>query len=96
MYAIYAYIRVVWGVNVGIYGIHGVFGNGSSIEPWLKTDVCGDICPSQTSSTWVGDRANNPRCLRMTDSFGGFHPTRKVSVIGNWHASSHAAGLHLD
>ena len=26
MYAIYAYIRVVWGVNVGIYGIHGVFG----------------------------------------------------------------------
>ena len=26
MYAIYAYIRVVWGVNVGIYGIHGVSG----------------------------------------------------------------------
>ena len=24
MYAIYAYIGVVWGVNVGIYGIHGV------------------------------------------------------------------------
>ena len=27
VYAIYAYIRVVWGVNVGIYGIHGVSGN---------------------------------------------------------------------
>ena len=26
MYAIYAYIGVVWGVNVGIYGIHGVYG----------------------------------------------------------------------
>ena len=26
MYAIYAYIGVVWGVNVGIYGIHGVSG----------------------------------------------------------------------
>ena len=26
MYAIYANIGVVLGVNVGIYGIHGVFG----------------------------------------------------------------------
>ena len=26
MYAIYAYTGVVWGVNVGIYGIHGVYG----------------------------------------------------------------------
>ena len=26
MYAIYAYIGVVWGVNVGIQGIHGVSG----------------------------------------------------------------------
>ena len=26
MYAIYAYIGVVSGVNVGKYGIHGVFG----------------------------------------------------------------------
>ena len=24
--AIYAYIEVVWGVNVGIYSIHGVYG----------------------------------------------------------------------
>ena len=28
MYAVYAYIGVVWGVNVGIYGIHGVSGKG--------------------------------------------------------------------
>ena len=28
MYAIFTYIGVVWGVNVGIYGIHGVFGYG--------------------------------------------------------------------
>ena len=26
MYAIYAYIGVVLGLDVGIYGIHGVFG----------------------------------------------------------------------
>ena len=26
MYAIYAYIGVVWGVNVGIYWIHGASG----------------------------------------------------------------------
>ena len=29
MYAIYAYIGVVWGVNVGIYSIHGVYGIGT-------------------------------------------------------------------
>ena len=30
MYGIFTYIGVVWGVNVGIYGIlHGVFGVGS-------------------------------------------------------------------
>ena len=28
MYAIFAYIGVVWGVNVGIYGIHGASGTG--------------------------------------------------------------------
>ena len=26
IYAMYAYIRVVWEVNVGIYSIHGVYG----------------------------------------------------------------------
>ena len=26
MYAIFTYIGVVWGVNVGIYAIHGVSG----------------------------------------------------------------------
>ena len=34
MYAIYAYIGVVSGVNVGKYGIHGVFGFGNYIT-WL-------------------------------------------------------------
>ena len=29
MYAIYAYMGVVLGVNVGIYGIHGVSGMNS-------------------------------------------------------------------
>ena len=33
---IYAYIGVVWGVNVGIYGIHGVSGIYMSVMPsWL-------------------------------------------------------------
>ena len=31
MYAIYAYIRVVWGVSVGIYFIHGVSGKGTQL-----------------------------------------------------------------
>ena len=35
MYAIYAYIGVVLGVNVGIYGIHGVFGVGMVDVPEL-------------------------------------------------------------
>ena len=29
MYGMYAYIGVVWGVNVGIYGIHGASGSWS-------------------------------------------------------------------
>ena len=33
MYAIYAYI---WGVNVGIYGIHGVFGIFTYIDPFCN------------------------------------------------------------
>ena len=32
MYGIYAYIGVVWGVNVGIYGIHVVSGYSSPME----------------------------------------------------------------
>ena len=32
MYGIFTYIGVVWGVNVGIYGIHGVSGNRDSRE----------------------------------------------------------------
>ena len=31
MYAIYAYIGVVWGANVGIYGIHGVYGQRTRV-----------------------------------------------------------------
>ena len=31
MYAIFTYIGVVWGVNVGIYAIHGVSGIGSEM-----------------------------------------------------------------
>ena len=30
MYGIFTYIGVVWGVNVGIYGIHGVSGFGQA------------------------------------------------------------------
>ena len=36
MYAIYAYIGVVWGVNVGIYGIHGVYGSWMNVEQDLR------------------------------------------------------------
>ena len=35
MYAIYAYIGVVWGVNVGIYGIYGVSGNPQNLGKML-------------------------------------------------------------
>ena len=37
MYAIYAYIGVVLGVNVGIYGIHGESGNGFCLGSLVKT-----------------------------------------------------------
>ena len=37
MYSIYAYIGVVWGVNVGIYSIHGVSGIESNEDH--KTDI---------------------------------------------------------
>ena len=37
MYVIYAYIGVVWGVNVGIYSIHGVSG-------MFKYVNCLDMC----------------------------------------------------
>ena len=36
MYAIYAYIGVVWGVNVGIYGIHGVYGLYQRLHSWCE------------------------------------------------------------
>ena len=36
MYAVYAYIGEVLGVNVGIYGIHGVFGVGSCADRFSK------------------------------------------------------------
>ena len=41
MYAIYAYFGVVWGVNLGIYGIHGVFGSlfgVSTLVAFLEAD----------------------------------------------------------
>ena len=55
MYAIYAYIGVVLGINVGIYGIHGVsgyitpnnnecvfprFASGSLLDGWAS---CGTV-----------------------------------------------------
>ena len=45
MYAIYAYIGVVLGVNVGIYGIHGVSG----------IDLTATRAPY-----WVNSRGANP------------------------------------
>ena len=41
MYAIYAYIGVVLGVNVGIYGIHGVSGYGVVVS---FPDISGESC----------------------------------------------------
>ena len=39
MYAIYAYIGVVWGVNVGIYGIHGAAG----YDDQKSNDLAGEL-----------------------------------------------------
>ena len=47
MYAIHAYIGVVLGVNVGIYGIHGVFGFGFVV--FYITSSCGtEVGESET------------------------------------------------
>ena len=46
MYAIYAYIGVVLGVNVGIYGIHGVSGIHIYIlRNWRTGEKNGDRTP---------------------------------------------------
>ena len=47
MYAIYAYIGVVWGVNVSIYSIHGVYGYCMGIQThvlYLGTIVVEFVC----------------------------------------------------
>ena len=48
--AIYAYIGVVWGVNVGIYSIHGVYGLGC--QPRFQS--------TKIPSAFVGDRRVKP------------------------------------
>ena len=35
MNAIYAYIGVVWGVNVSIYSIHGVYGKWNLMDGFI-------------------------------------------------------------
>ena len=39
MYVIYAYIGVVWGVNVGIYGIHGVSGIWNTVDSSVNSSA---------------------------------------------------------
>ena len=43
MYAIYAYIGVVWGVNVGIYSIHGVSGIEQDIKKHMTVTMTGVV-----------------------------------------------------
>ena len=64
MYAIYAYIGVVLGVNVSIYGIHGVSGLGT-----LKKLVYN---PSVDSSVFIDRRdrvrlAQQPRLAQPSE-----------------------------
>ena len=50
--AIYAYIGVVWGVNVGIYAIHGVSGS------WIGTSG-----PISADHRMIGPDVNMPGVL---------------------------------
>ena len=50
MYGIFTYIGVVWGVNVGIYGIHGVSGYRTTYPDQLNTLT---PSPRQPESTQI-------------------------------------------
>ena len=69
MYAIYAYIGVVWGVNVGIYSIHGVYGKR---HPWgslgfvPSTETTVQISVGQASA----DAGQSINSLRFTHRAG--------------------------
>ena len=69
IHAIYAYMRVVWGVNVGMYGIHGVFGfvhKGQSSKAlcFYSTSMCSSwyltMC---TISSWALALVRHPGTL---------------------------------
>ena len=54
--AIYAYIGVVWGVNVGIYGIHGVSGSQTlEVDPSL---------PHCDMGRWGDGHESSPHMVR--------------------------------
>ena len=60
MYGIFTYIGVVWGVNVGIYGIHGVSGYTRSVwvvfsgaaVPLTRRPYCGGSLQARPSKPW--------------------------------------------
>ena len=65
--AIYAYIGVVWGVNVGIYSIHGVYGL------W---DRCSMVFRPLTVATSVATSVPN---TRSADRFRSEHRTERTT-----------------
>ena len=67
MYAIYAYIGVVLGVNVGIYGIHGVSGYS-------------DLVLRDAAYGWVA-RAELARGPSRPAPSRIFSPTRRAVVL---------------
>ena len=81
MYGIYAYIGVVWGVNVGIYGIHGAIGHGRFQSPlWAPRMALENRVPALPSAD--GRRVHGARRMRhglkTKDLFGDHHDHRML------------------
>ena len=69
---IYAYIGVVWGVNVGIYDIHGVSGSWNGPTVGADAEV-----PPQTFFLWSCGWTDYPIYVNRIINRSTGHPDRK-------------------
>ena len=83
MYAIYAYIGVVLGVNVGIYGIHGVSGDVHMYSVRV-------LKFSFWRMTWFDTKTNSlcSRLLEAANADGQTNNSRKAGDHGEGHRES--------
>ena len=77
MYAIYAYIGVVLGVNVGIYGIHGVSGIYDGFQPHVHSSNCFGVSSAFPSACLE----NAGQWKTLARARGSDRPTDHTSVV---------------